>query len=376
VVVAGLLDRAQPAGPARRHIGTALVVLVALIPVAGIGGLAASSRGLTGEVSHYWHTLTSSSGYVGDNASRLLQLSNSRPIYWREGITVGEHALLGGVGAEGYATARGTYETSSLPVSHAHSYVIETFADLGLIGVALSLALLIAWFIAAARPLSRRTPWHHLAPDRAAEREGLIALGAVVIAFGVQSTVDWTWFFSGIAIPVLICAGWLAGRGPLATPVGRATSTAPIVQRPGAMAAVTGLVALALLIGWSTWQPLRSADALSASLNAAAGGHGGRAFTDARDAARIDPVSIEPLQILSSLYAGAGDLGSARSELAQATRRQPDNPEPWFWLGEFELEHHQPHLALTALLRSLHLNRLDAPTAWLLGQARARSGSG
>ena len=43
----------------------------------------------------------------------------------------------------------------------------------------------------------------------------MIALAAIVVAFGLQSTLDWTWFFAGIAVPVLLCAGWLAGRGPL-----------------------------------------------------------------------------------------------------------------------------------------------------------------
>lgn len=361
---------------ARRRLGAALVALACLLPLAGIGALAASSRGLTGEISHYWHSLTTTHSTVGDNPGRLLQLGNSRPVYWRDGITVGEHALLGGVGAEGYATARGAYASSSLPVSHAHSYVIETFADLGLIGVALNLALLIAWFIAAARPLAPKVPWRELAPARLAEREGLMVMAIVVVAFGIQSAVDWTWFFSGIAIPTLVCAGWLAGRGPLANPVGRAESRAPILERPGAMGVVTVVVALALLTAWVTWQPLRSADALSASLNAAASGQSGQAFTDARDAAGIDPVSIEPLQILATLYAGAGDIHSARAELVEATERQPDNPEPWFWLGLFDLQHHAPRPALAALRRSLHLNRLDPPTAWLFEQARARSASG
>jgi hypothetical protein len=375
LLVAGLaLARASEktalSSVARRRVGTVLVALVCLLPLAGIGALAASSRGLTGEISHYWHSLTTTHSTVGDNAGRLLQLGNSRPIYWRDGITVGEHALLGGVGAEGYATARGTYATSSLPVSHAHSYVIETFADLGLAGVGLNLALLIAWVLAAARPLAPKVPWRELAPARLAEREGLMVMAIVVVAFGVQSAIDWTWFFSGIAIPILVCAGWLAGRGPLADPVGRAGSRAPILQRPGAMGVVTAVVALALLMAWVTWQPLRSADALSASLNAAASGHSGQAFTDARDAADIDPVSIQPLQILATLYAGAGDIHSARAELVEATQRQPDNPEPWFWLGQFDLAHHQPRLAVADLSRSLHLNRYDSDTVWLAGQAQ------
>jgi hypothetical protein len=287
---------------------------------------------------------------------------------------VGEHALLAGVGAEAFATARTAYATSFQPVSHAHSYVIDTFADLGLIGVALSLALLVSWCLAAARPLAPRTRWRDLVSERVAEREGLMALGCVVVAFGVQSAVDWTWFFTGVAVPALVCAGWLVGRGPLGHPVGRAAHRRPLLQRPGSAAALAGLTALALALAWFTWQPLRSADALSASLSAAAAGHHPEAFTEARDAATIDPVSVAPLQILSSLYAGAGDPAAARQQLIDATHRQSGNPQPWQWLGQFELDHGQTRAAYRTLLRAQRLDRTDTWTGLLLAKARTQLG--
>jgi hypothetical protein len=351
-----------------------LVVLVALLPVAGIGVLASSSRGLPGEISYVWGRLTNPGGTVGDNSGRLLQLDNSRPLYWSEGIAVGEHALLTGVGAEGFATARTAYTTNPTSVSHAHSYVIETFADLGLIGLMVSLVLLVAWAIAAVRPLAPRTAWGSLSPERTAEREGLITLFAVVLAFGVQSAIDWTWFFAGVSIPALLCAGWLAGRGPLATPVGVTATRKPILQRPFAGAAVIALVALALLGSWSIWQPRRAADALSASLNAADSGNTAAAFTAARDAARADPVAIEPLQILSSLYSAVRDPVAARAQLVQATRRQPDNPQTWLWLGQFDRVTGQPRRAIGSLEHALALDRTDSFTITQLNAARAELG--
>ncbi len=359
------IERVQLMPGTRRRIGTVLVCLTALVPLAGIGALAASSRGLTGEISHQWSTLTSttgSGGVVGDNAGRLLQFGSSRPLYWSEGMTVGEHSLLKGAGAEAFAVAHTAYTDSTAPVSHVHSYAIQTFADLGLIGVAINLVLLISWAVAASRPLALRSSPSSLSVDQAAERQGLLALAIVVVAFGVQSGVDWTWFFSGVAVPALVCAGWLAGRGPLADPVGHARNRRPLMQRPGAGALITALVAVTLLGAWAIWQPLRSADALSSSLNAAASNHSGQAFTDARDAANIDPVTIEPLQILSELY-GARDPGAARRELVEATRRQPDNPEPWSWLGQFDLLRHRDRLAYASLDRELALDRGNATLA-------------
>ena len=139
--------------PLRRRIGTALLILLALVPVAAIAGAAASSRGLTGQISHVWSTLTSTAPRAASATARApgRSSSNSRPLYWSEGLKVGAHALLAGVGAGGFDTARTRYTTNPLAVAHAHSYAIETFADFGLIGLAVSLALLVAWGAAVRR---------------------------------------------------------------------------------------------------------------------------------------------------------------------------------------------------------------------------------
>ena len=134
------------------------------------------------------------------------------------------------------------------------------------------------------------------------------------------------------------------------------------MQRPAAGALVTALAAVTLLGAWAVWQPLRSADALSASLDAVTAGHAGQAFTDARTRRDIDPVTIEPLQILSELY-GRPRPRAARRELVQATRRQPDNPEPWSWLGQFDLARHHNRLAYRSLERELQLDRGNSTLA-------------
>lgn len=355
----------------RRRIGTVLLAGVALLPFVGVLALAESSRGLTGEISHAWTALTSSNSTTGNSASRVFALGSSRPLYWHEGLKVGEHALLKGVGALGFAVARTRYTTNPDVVVHAHSYVIETFADLGLIGIAISLALLVAWALAAARAVAAGQPWNAFAVPVAAEREGLIALLVVVIAFGLQSAIDWTWYFPGVAVPALLGAGWLAGRGPLASPIGRAESRGSILARPGVGAAVTGVAAVSLLLAWLIWQPLRSADAVSSAYAAAGAGHLAAAFDDARTAAADDPLALQPKFLLSALYAGAGDLGQARAELQSAVNLQPENPAGWLALGSFDLAHHEPRLALASLRRAQELDPTDAATAQALSQARA-----
>ncbi|HWF73049.1 MAG TPA: hypothetical protein VG186_06880, partial [Solirubrobacteraceae bacterium] len=323
-----LADRAPLGERDRRRAAAVLLALVACVPVVAVIGLSASARGFTGEISYAWSKLTGSTvGSGGTGAARLLAEDNSHARYWNEGMKVGEHALVKGVGGLGFGTASLRYSAAHATAANAHSFVIETFADFGLIGVAVTLALLVAWGVAAARAVGARKPtgeWLRTrgytspgepVPERAAERAGLLTLLAVVVIFGVHSAIDWTWFFPGLAVPALVCAGWLAGRGPLAEPVGRARAaagravaaragagravagravaaravaaraaasgprailTAPyraFQAAPGQTAATAAIAAIALLSAWTIWQPLRSANADSAALAALTANH-------------------------------------------------------------------------------------------------------
>jgi hypothetical protein len=360
--LAGLLgafamDRVQLAPTTRRRVAIALLVLVALIPVAGIGALAASSRGLTGEVSHEWSQLTNTNSGAANAPSRLIQLGNARGRYWSEGLKVGEHALLKGTGALGYATAVTRYTDDARVVPHAHSFVIQTFADFGLIGVVLMFALLIAWSIASARTL---VPDSEDADPHTAERAGLLTLLAVVVTFGVHSAIDWTWFVPGTALPALACAGWLAGRGPLGEPAGRLARRRRLLDSPGVAAASLGVVAVTLLAAWAIYQPLRSSNAEDAAIQALGRGNVTAAQSDARTAANVEPVAVSPLWELATIDQAAGHRAAAQAELQRAVNRQPENAQTWLQLGQFYLQTGQKARALAPLQRA-HTLDLGSP---------------
>ena len=427
-------ERVTLAAPVRRRIGVVLLVLVAMVPVVGIVGVAASSRGLTGEISHVWNEVTSPSSHVGNNPGRIAELGNSRPLYWSEGLKVGEHALLAGTGAVGFDIARTRYSTSTLAVAHAHSYLIETFADFGLIGVAISLGLLAAWgravaqtlgfragaragrpdpggaqtggaqtggahtggpnggpngatatrgsalaiatdaptaALAAAPPAARATTHAQAeASAQAAERIGLITMLAVVVIFGVSSLIDWTWFIPGVTVPALVCAGWLAGRGPIAEPVGRARRRRRLTTSPGAAAAVIGIAAATLVAGWFVWQPLHSANQFDAAITAMQRHDSTAALADAQSATASDPVSVDPLYELSAIDVARGNLTSARQQLVKAASLQPSNPETWQALGAFDLQQHQATLALLELQTAQQLDLSSASIGQQIAQAQ------
>ena len=86
---------------------------------------------------------------------------------------------------------------------------MQTLADLGLVGLALSLLATVGWAVAALRVtgVPRRDRGLPFDP----ERIGLITMASVVVVFGVHSLIDWTWFVPANACVALLCAGWVAG---------------------------------------------------------------------------------------------------------------------------------------------------------------------
>ena len=343
------------------------------MPVLGVAALAMSPRGLTGEISHGLSVLTNTNPGVDNGANRVTQLGSSRPLYWSEGITVGEHALLKGVGALGYAVARTRYTTKPQIAGHAHSYLIQTFADLGLIGLAANLALLIAWGRSAAAAIATapvRPERPRDDPEGDEERYGLVALLLVVLAFGLSSALDWTWYFPGISVPALLAAGWLAGRGRR-DDAGRGRARVALRRRPAASAALTVLVAFALFAGWLIYQPLRASQADNAAEAAAIDGQAARAFASARAARAADPLALQPLFVLSALERASGHLAAARAQLVTAVQTQPENASSWLQLGSFDLTEGHAQRALPSLRRAHRLDPSVPVTGAVLARAEA-----
>ncbi len=360
---AGLLaDLAAERRPARertrRRIGKALLAGLALSPVVVLVALAASPGGVGGNVSGAWGSLTDPDARTPANdPGRLTATGSVRARYWREALHVfAEHAVAG-AGAGAYATARTRYRRDQLEVLHAHGYVVQVLADLGLVGLALSLALLAAWLAGAARATGLRRRDRGLPFD--GERIALLTLSAVVVVFGVHSLLDWTWFVPGTAVVALLCAGWVVAQGPLGPrPATAGPAPWPRFARPAAAAALAGL---ALLAAYATWQPLRAVRAGHDALAQLAAGDAPAARAAAQRARDYDPLSIEPLFELAAIEDAAGRRAAAQHQLQQAVALQPANPEPWRRLAAYALQvRGDPRLAFEALRAAIYLDPRNA----------------
>ena len=389
------MSRSSLTPQSRRALGTGVLIALALVPLAGIGALAASDRGLGGSISHGWDQLTDPNAQQPANdPGRLASVGGVRARYWDNGFAIWRKAPWLGVGADGYATARKPIQPDRLRVRHAHGYVPQTLADLGLIGMGINVALLLAWLGAAARatgvrPRRRWGAWLMtlartrdtrtrpvLRPSQPVtpERIGLMTLAATAIAFGVHSAVDWTWFVPGTAVAGLLCAAWVAGRGPL----GEAPAPAAALPRGRAgWSAARGRVAVAALVvvaglagAWSIWQPQRSVSASDAALSALLAGHPQEALEEAEDALAINPLSIDPLLTLAAVQRANDQPQAARATLQRVVRLQPANPESWLRLGQFELNTGHARRALRLLGAAIYLDPKgpEAQTAYAQAQ--------
>jgi cytochrome c-type biogenesis protein CcmH/NrfG len=417
IVIGFITARSAPSLLTRRRAGAALGAAIVLVVLAFAGALAHSQRGLTGSVSHAVDALTNPNAKPPPNTpGRLTAVASVRARYWKEAFQIFDAHPALGAGAGGYATARLRYRTETLEVRHAHGFVLQTLADLGLVGLILALALMFAWMAAAGRathPFNRRwTRWRAWLRIRsgegpgwrrlqgreltayAPERIGMLSMLCVVVVFGAHSLVDWTWYVPGNAAVALLCAGWLAGRGPLrAVPGARAHDDAPTTpateaatrplghdfgpplgsgRRPGyARMLVAGLViAGALLAAWSQWQPQRSESARQDALALLASNPRG-ASAAAQAAVARDPLSAEALFTLANVQQVSGHPALARATLERAVRLQPSNPQTWLVLGRYDLTSN-PSAALKELQAAIYLNPESiAPEAIAGGQGEA-----
>lgn len=375
-----LTGRRAPRAVTRQRAGAAIFAAIALAIVIFAGALAHSQRGFTGTISHAFNSITDTHAKVPNTPGRLTAIASVRAQYWDEALKVfKDHPALGS-GAQGYEVARLRYRTGPLTVKHAHGYVVQTLADFGLVGLAVSLVLLLAWMAAAGRathPLNRRwrswremrasrvPAWRGLQADEASgygpERIGLLSMLCLVFVFGMHSLIDWTWYVPGNACAALLCAGWLAGRGPLTTSQvadvdGAASAWRPQLGRLGSMrlALAGAAIVAALLATWSEWQPQRAEESREHAL-ALLERDPRAALKEARTAVSQDPLSAEALFTLAQIEQGSSDRAAALETLRSAVRMQPSNPATWLTLGRFQLSS-EPHEALGELRASIYLD--------------------
>lgn len=161
-------------------IGGILAVAVMAAPV-----LAGSSHGPTPK--------------FGQTTSRLLETGSNRYQYWKvAGRAFLQHPA-GGIGTGGFTVEWMRRRTITERVTDAHSWYLETLAELGVVGFLLLLALLGA-IAAAARAVYRLDPALAAGPI------------AALSAFGLHAGIDWDLELPALTLVAIALAGLLLSR--------------------------------------------------------------------------------------------------------------------------------------------------------------------
>lgn len=335
----------------RRRTGLALVAAVCLLPLGGLTSVAMSDRGLGGSVSDRVEELTSETGDIPRGAERLGSVGSTRGGYWRQAGRVFAERRLEGTGANSFAIASLRYREETYRSGHAHGFIPQTMADLGLLGTVLAVALLIAWLVAAARATGLLRRRGEPRPPWTSQRAALVAVALCAVVFGIHSAFDWTWFFLGPSVAALVAAGFVAGHRPTG-----ADATGGVALRPERLVGAAAVLAAAVLCSWVAYLPERTA---RASDEAAALADQGK-LQDAADAAvtarESGPYSVEPLFARAAVLAANDQPDAAYRAYQRAALEHPRDPETWIELARYELELGLADRAVTTLAKGLEVD--------------------
>jgi tetratricopeptide (TPR) repeat protein len=252
-----------------------------------------------------------------------------------------------GSGAGTYEFAWEQHRSIAQPVHNAHSLYLEAFAELGLVGGLLVLALVGTLL------------WTGFSTWRAAghpQRERYAALFAAILAFAVVAGFDWFWEIAALGAVFFLASGILV-----------AARCRQLVNPPDALGeaderrfgfAVAGL-ALAWIAAVALIGPLLVEREIHASEDAAVAGDLAAAVTHADTAQSIEPFAASPYVQLGLLAERQGDYAAATDHYTQAIDREDRNWQLYYLRSRVEEAAGDRAAAEADLDRARRLNPLE-----------------
>jgi O-antigen ligase len=231
--------------------------------------------------------------------------AGDRAHYWRAAVHGIEHNWLLGSGAGTFDEVWFRYRDVGRVVRDAHSLYLESFTELGVVGLLLIVIVLSIPLVA-----------------RGGSREPVLAAArGAYCAFLVHAAFEWDWEMPIVTLPALALA--------IALLLSRRDS---VVIRVAPAVRLTGATAVALLM-------LFAVDALAGNAYVVAAEHRAQAGDDAAAearavrATRLLPWASEPWLVIADLHARAGDAAGSRDALRNAVSRDRSDWLMWYRLA-------------------------------------------
>jgi O-antigen ligase/polysaccharide polymerase Wzy-like membrane protein len=300
-VVVGLAGRAalrlELAPAARRRVTGALLVAIGLACLAAMAGAVLRSGGST--------SLSAAGTHCTQGARRFAcGSSDERLDWWKEAWQLFEDKPLDGTGAGSFELAHRLHRAQfARPVTEPHDFPLQALSETGIVGF-----LLFVGAVGLAVVRVRR----RMGDDAA------VALAICALAYFVHIMIDVGYDFVAVSAPFFVLLGVL-----LVDSKTRAARR----ERVGAI----GVVALAGAAVLSLAAPAVAQHKVD---QAVASGDPGLAA----QAHRWNPVSVVPLLTEAALEEGRGHDLKALRLYRKAVSTQPQNPDAWVELGEFQLQ--------------------------------------
>ena len=308
-VVAVVDNRVSLSKRLARRVSAGVVVVLALVCVAGVAAYAVTKGDPVNAATERWDNFKKGGSEPGGLSNRFgASFGTYRYNYWEIGWGEFKRAPLLGAGADNFGRAYELRGKSTQTPRFPHSTAMVALSETGIVGALLLFGAFAAALVAAAPALRR--------PDLAGGAAGAGVL--MFIYWLLHGSLDWLWEFPGLA------GAALAGLG-LATALRRKApepAGAPLFASRRALAlGVLGalLIAASVVPPWLSQRELRSGAELAASDPEAAV----KRFERAAD---LNPLSPDPQKAAGVVEIRAGRYAEAERHLHLATGRDPNDP--------------------------------------------------
>ena len=302
--------------------------------------------GVPHKLHHVWNDFKNPVNQSTSTTHLAATSGEGRYQYWVAGVNSAKgHELIG--------SGPGTFQLDWLPRAHIDSYVtnahnlyVETYAELGFVGLALLALFILGVLIACGSAVVR---------SRDLDRTRAAGITAAVVAFFVGAAFDWLWQVPVlVAIVLLLVASVLAPQAPVIVSRAQKRSRLRGVS-PRRIAGVTAtLVGLAALLAVA--YPLSANTAIANSQSAVNVGNRVVALKDARSAVSIEPDSAEAQIQLALVLEQQRAFKPALTAATRAVRDEAQNWTNWLTLSRIEAENGNAKASVRAYERAKSLN--------------------
>lgn len=333
-ISAGLRDerrsRWSRISPRHASLATGVAVVAAAVAMLAVD--------VPGRASDAWDEFKQPAS-PGKGTNRLGSAAGqSRYQYWSAAVDQNATEPLTGTGSGTFEYWWAREGDNDDTVRDAHSLYMQTLGELGIVGLALLAAFLLAILIGGAGRTLR---------SAGSERAALAAALAGCTAFCLTATFDWMWQLPALAVAMLLLGSVLVGGRP----------GAPVAAKPGwgvpirlavAAVAVTAIVAIAIPLASTSLVRQSEADAREGDLSGA--------LEAARSAQNAEPGAATPRLQQALVLEEMGDLDAAAEAASAATERASTNWRPWLVLSRLEARRGRAAFAVAAYRRARSLN--------------------